>query len=127
MAGLEGCEDVLDEQFVKVIAAEVGVAVAGFHLDDTALGDDDGDIESAAAEVIDEQVFIGGLLGPVGKGGGGGFVKNALNVEAGEFSGGAGGVALALVEESGDGDDGSGETNEMSCSEVSLWQSWRQR
>ena len=109
MVGVEGREDVLDEELVEVVATEVGVAVAGFHLDDAALGDDDRDVEGAAAEVIDEEIFIGGFLCSVGEGGGGRLVEDALDVEAGEFSGGASGEALALVKKGGDGDDGGGE------------------
>ena len=52
--GLEFQDDVLEEQLVEVVAAELGVAVAGEDFDDAFLGLDDGDVEGAAAEIVDE-------------------------------------------------------------------------
>ena len=51
---LEPVADVLEQEIVEVVAAELGVAVTGQHLDDAFLGLDDGDVERAAAQIVDE-------------------------------------------------------------------------
>ena len=44
----------LEQQIVEVVAAELGVAVAGEDFDDAFLGLHDGDVEGAAAQIVDE-------------------------------------------------------------------------
>ena len=63
-----------DEDVVDVVAAEVGVAVGGDDLEDALVELEDGDVEGAAAEVVDgdEAVFL--FVEAVGQGCGGGFV-----------------------------------------------------
>ncbi len=97
------------ERLVEIVAAEVDIPVAGTDLHHALLDADDGDIEGAAAEVINEQGLAGGgigLAGSVGERGGGRLVDNAQHVEAGELAGVLGGETLALVEKRGHGDDG---------------------
>ena len=53
----EAVADVIEQQLVEVVAAELGVAVAGEDLDDALLDLRDRDVEGAAAEVVDEQSF----------------------------------------------------------------------
>ena len=97
--------DVVQEQVVEVVAAELGVAVAGQHLDDAALGLDDGHVERAAAEVVDEEPLGPGLRRVVGQGGGGRLVEDADDLQPGELAGLAGGLPLGVVEVRRDGDD----------------------
>ena len=45
--------DPVDDALVDVVAAEVGVAVGGFHFRDAVAHFEDRDIERAAAEIVD--------------------------------------------------------------------------
>jgi hypothetical protein len=101
-----------EQEVVDVVAAEVGVAAGGDDLEDAVVELEDGDIEGAAAEVVDgdDAVDAVGALGSllveaVGEGGGGGL---AQNFEAGDAAGVLGGLTLRVVEVGGDGDDGLG-------------------
>ena len=96
----------VEEGLVEVVAAQVGIAVAGEHFDHAALDLHDGDVEGAAAQVVDEQAFQALLQRLVGQGGGGGLVDDPHDFQAGQLAGLAGRLALHLVEEGGHGDDG---------------------
>lgn len=88
----------------------MGVAGGGFDFKNAFFDSKKRNIESATAEVEDEDVFfadIGGFfVEAVGDGGGGGLVDDAHDVEAGDDAGVFGGLALGVVEVSRDGDDG---------------------
>ena len=47
----------IEQELIEVVAAKLGVAVAGEDLDDAVLDLGHGDVERAAAQVIDEQAF----------------------------------------------------------------------
>lgn len=97
----------LHQSFVQVVAAEAGVAVGGEDLEDAGVQFENREVEGAAAEVIHGD--FGMLLEAVetvGKGGGGGFVDDALDGEAGQLPCPLRRVALGVVEVGGDGDDG---------------------
>jgi hypothetical protein len=102
--GQEAVADVIQEPLVEVVAAEVGIAVAGEDLDDAALDLGDRDVEGAAAEVVDEQPLPLGRVRVVGQHGGGRLVDDPDDLQPGELARLAGRRALALVEEGGDGD-----------------------
>ena len=106
---LEFLHRMVHEQLVKIVAAQMRVAVAGFDLYDALFHHHHRHVERAAAEVIDEHGFALGDAGAVGQRGGGGFVDDADDFQAREVAGRLGGFALALVEEGGDGDDGFGD------------------
>ena len=91
---------------VDVVAAESRVAVGGEDLENAFVQFEDGDVERAAAEIVDRDFRF--LLEPVeavGQRGGGRFVDDALDVESGEAARFLGGVALRVVEVGRDGDD----------------------
>jgi hypothetical protein len=81
--------------------------LVGLDLERTDLGVDleDGDIERAAAEVEHRHGLFLLLVQPVGQGGCGGFVDDALDVQAGDLTGVLGGLALGVVEVGRHGDD----------------------
>jgi hypothetical protein len=67
---------------------------------------DDGDVERAAAEVVDRDALDSSVTPEaVGERGGGGLVEHAQHLEAGELAGGAHRLALPVVEVGRDGDD----------------------
>ena len=64
-----------------------------------------GDVEGAAAQVVDHDLLVGLLVQTVGQSRGGGLVDDALDVQAGDLAGVLGGLTLAVGEVGGDGDD----------------------
>ncbi len=101
-----------DEEVVDVIAAEVGVAAGGDDLEDALVQLEDGDVEGAAAEVVDgdDAVFAAvELVEAIRERGGGGLVYETKDVEAGDAARVLGGLALRVVEVGGNGDDGLGD------------------
>ena len=105
----EDVDEVVHHALVEVVAAEEGVAVGGADLEGAFGEFEDGDVEGAAAEVVDGDVVLVLAFESVGEGGGGGFVDDAEDFEAGDAAGVLGGVALGVVEVGGDGDDGFGD------------------
>jgi hypothetical protein len=100
----ELADDVVDDALVEVLAAEEGVAVGRQHFElllAVHVGDlDDRDVEGAAAEVVhgDLAVALVLLVEAEGQRRGGGFVDDALDVEARDAAGVLGGLALGVVE-----------------------------
>ena len=111
--GAEVAADVVEgdggEEEVDVVSTEMSIPAGGDDFEDAVVELEDGDVEGAAAEVVDgdDAVFL--LVEAVGEGGGGGLVDEAEDVEAGDSSGIFGGLALRVVEVGGDGDDGLGD------------------
>src|SRR5260370_19808395 len=98
------------EEIVEGIAAEVRVTVGGKTLENVAFrgGDEleDGNVEGAAAEIVDGDFAALLFVQAVGEGRSSWFVDEAENFEAGNFTGVLGGLALGIVEIRGNGDDG---------------------
>ena len=97
--------EIVDEAHVEVFAAEEGVAVGRLHLEDAVADLQDGDVEGAAAEVVDGDRLALVLLKPVGERRRGRLVDDAEHLEAGDLAGVLGGLALGVVEVGGNGDD----------------------
>ena len=97
--------DVVEEQLVEIVAAELGVAVAGQDLDDAVLDLGDRDVERAAAQVVDQQPLHLGGMRVVGQHGGGRLVDDPDDLQSGQLARLAGGLPLAVVEEGGHRDD----------------------
>ena len=55
---------------------------------------EDGDVEGAAAQVVDHDLLVGLLIEAVGEGRGGRLVDDALDLEARDLAGVLGGLAL---------------------------------
>ena len=104
IAGVQGfpslprAGEMVHEGLVDVVPAETGVAVAGFDLDEAFLANDEGDIEGASAEVVDEDVLPFAVLQVVSEGGRSGLVEDADRIEARELRRVLGGTALLFVE-----------------------------
>ena len=103
---LELIHDPGNDRVVPVVAAQVGVAVGSFYFEDAVADFQHGNIEGAAAKVINGDVFIGLLVQAVGQGRSGRFVDDAAHFQAGDFTGGLGRVALGVVEIGGNGNHG---------------------
>ena len=77
------------------------------NLEDTGVKLQNRKIKGSAAKIVDGHLgAVLELVEAVGECGGGGFAEDAEDFETGEFTGAFGGVALCVVEVSGDGDDG---------------------
>src|SRR6266404_1130730 len=97
------------EKIVDVIAAKVRVTVGGKNLENVAFGGgdelEDGNVEGAAAEIVDGDFAALLFVQAVGEGRGSWFVDEAENFEAGNFTGVLGSLALSIIEIRGNGDD----------------------
>ena len=107
---LEGVDQPVHDPVVPVVAAQVGVAAGGLHLEHAVADLEDRHVERAAAEVEHDDGLLRALLvEAVGEGGRGGLVDDAQHLEAGDGARLLGGLALGVVEVGGDGDDGLGD------------------
>ena len=95
----------LDDALVKVVAAQVGIAVGGLDFDDAFADFKNGDVEGAPAEVVDGDGLVLLFVEAIGQRGRSGLVDDALHVKAGDLAGVLGGLTLGVVEVGGNGDD----------------------
>ena len=107
--GLEGVCHPVDDALVEVVAAQMGVAVGGQNFGDAVAHLDDGDIEGAAAQVVDHDLLVIFLIDAVCQRSGSRLVDDTLDVQAGDGAGVLGSLTLAVVEVSRNGDDGLGD------------------
>ena len=98
-------ENPVHDPVVPVVAAQMGVAIGGFDLENAVADFQDRDVEGAAAQVINRDFLVFLLVESVGQRGRGRLVNNAQDLQAGDASGVLGGLALGIVEIGGDGDD----------------------
>ena len=101
--------DMIEQELIEVVAAELGIAVAGEDLHDALLDLCHGDIEGPASQVIDEKSFSVPRMRVVRQDGCRRFVDDANDVQPGKLTRLASGLALAVVEEGGHGDHGPGD------------------
>jgi hypothetical protein len=94
-----------DEQVVDVVAAEMRVAVGGDDFENAVMQLEDGNVEGAAAEVVDRDDAVLFLVEAVGERRGGWFVDQAQDFEAGDAAGVFCGLTLCVVEIRRNGDD----------------------
>ena len=98
-------EEPIHDRVVPVVAAEVGVAVGRLDFEDAVADFEHGNIERAAAQIVDRDFFVLLLVQAVGERGRGRLVDDAQHFEARDAAGVLGGLALAVVEIGRDGDD----------------------
>ena len=84
----------------------MSVTVGGLHFEDTVADFENGDIEGAATQVVNGDLFVGLLVEAVGERRGGRLVDDAEHVETGDLAGVLRGLTLGIVVVSGNGDDG---------------------
>ena len=70
---------------------------------------EDGDVEGAAAQVVDQDLLGRFVVKAVGHSGGGRLIDDAQDVQARDAAGVLGGLTLGVVEVGRDGDDGVGD------------------
>ena len=102
---LEFVGQIVDQPHVEIFAAEEGVAVGRLHLEHAVADFENGNIEGAAAEVIDRDGAGLALVEPIGERGCRRLVDDAQHFEAGDLAGVLGGLALRVVEVGRNGDD----------------------
>ena len=103
---LELVGHVVDQTLIEIVAAEVGVAV-GADDAEHALGHfEDRDVEGAAAEVEDHDLFVLLFVQPIGQRGRRRLVDDPLDFQPGDLAGVFGGLALGVVEVGRHGDYG---------------------
>ena len=95
---LELGQQPVDDPLVEVVAAEVRVAVGRLDLEDALAELQDGDVERAAAQVVDGDLLVALLVQAVGQGGRGRLVDDPLDLEARDPAGVLGRLALRVVE-----------------------------
>ncbi len=105
VAALELGHQPFHDALVEVVAAQTVVARRGQNFNHAVVNVQDGHVKGAAAQVIDHD-FLGLLfVHAVGQGGCGGFVDDALDIQACDFARVLGGLPLGVGEVGGDGDD----------------------
>ena len=95
---LELVQDPIHDPVVPVVAAEVRVAVGRLDLEHAVADLQHGDVEGAAAQVVDRDLLVLLLVQAVGQRGGGGLVDDAQHFQPGNAPGVLGGLALGVVE-----------------------------
>jgi len=108
---LEILDTEFDDAVVEILTTKMGVTSGGLDFEDTVFNGENGNIESAAAHIEDEDVALAGslLVKTVGNGRGGGFVDDTKDVETSDGTGILGGLTLGIVEIGRDRDDGIGD------------------
>ena len=101
---LKGISQPIHDAPIPVIAAQLGVAAGGLHIEDALRHPQHGHIERAAAQVEHQHAFDGAAIEAVGQGRRRGFIEDALHADARQPAGIAGGLTLGIVEVGRHGD-----------------------
>ena len=102
---LELFGDPVHHALVEIVAAQVGVTVGGLDFEHALPDLEDGDVERAAAQVVDGDRLILLLVHPIGQRGSRRLVDDAQYLEPGDLPGVLGGLTLTVVEIRRHGDD----------------------
>ncbi len=96
---------IVDDALVEVVAAQAVVAVGGQHFDDAVADLQDGDVERAAAEVVNHNLLVGFLVEAVGQRSGRRLVDDTQHFQTRDLAGVLGRLTLRVGEVRRDGDD----------------------
>ena len=95
---LELLHQPVDNPLIEVVAAQVRIAVGGFHLHNSIAYFQNRNIEGAAAEIVDRDGFVLLLIKAIGQRGSGRLIDDSHHFQAGNLSRVLGGLALRIVE-----------------------------
>ena len=94
------------KNLIEIIAAKVGIAVAGKHFDHTAFHRHNRHVKCTSAQVIDHDFLIGCMLAKprtVSQCGSGGFIDDPQHFQSGNAPGILRGMTLAFIKKSRNG------------------------
>ena len=94
-------EQQIDQGIVYIVATQMSVAVGGENFENSFLDAQNGDVEGAAAQIVDRHVALGGLVQPIRQRCRRGLIDEADDFESGKAAGIFGRLALAVIEISG--------------------------
>mmetsp|Transcript_15799 Transcript_15799/g.47414 ORF Transcript_15799/g.47414 Transcript_15799/m.47414 type:complete len:315 (-) Transcript_15799:19-963(-) len=95
---VEDLDEVRHHTLVKVLTAQVGVAVRGHDLEDAVVDGQQRDIEGAATQVVNQNVLLGLLVQAVGDGSRRRLVNDPQNIHTRDDTGILRGLTLSIVE-----------------------------
>src|SRR5205085_3411594 len=93
------------DALVEIVTTEMRIAVGGLYFDYTFTDLEDGDVERAAAEIVDGDRFVLLLVETVGERRRGRLVDDAKHVQSGDLAGVLRRLPLRVVEVGRDGDN----------------------
>src|SRR4051794_35791630 len=102
----ETFDEPIDDSLVEVFSSQVGVAGGRENFEKPVLEFEDGDVERAAAEIVDRDALVLLVLESVRQRGGGGLIDDAENIQSRDLAGIARGLALTIVEIRRNSNDG---------------------
>ena len=105
----EFISEIIDDPFVEILTTEEGIAVGRFYLEDTIANFEHGNVERAAAKIIDGNCAGGLFVETIGKRGRGRFVDDPHDFKARYPPGILGRLALRIIEVGRDRNDGLGD------------------
>ena len=85
-------------RIVKIVAAQMGIAVGGQNLDDAVADLNDGNIKGTAAQVVHHDLLLFLIVQAVGQSRSRGLVDNTLYLQARDLARILGGLALGVIE-----------------------------
>ena len=97
--------DVMNQDFVEVVTAEVRVAVCAEHFDQLVAHFEDRHVERATAEVEDTNLFVFLLFEAVSQSGSSRLVDDSRDFETSDLTGVFRRLSLSVIEISGNSDD----------------------
>ena len=94
----------IHDPMIDIVASQVGITVGRLHLHDALAYLQDGDIEGAAAQVVDRDGFVLFLVQAIGKGRSGRLIDDSQDLQSSNFARLFGRLPLAIVEIGRNGD-----------------------
>src|SRR5580704_2851687 len=86
MLGLEFGDEPLDDALIEIVTAKVSVAIGRLDLNDALADFEDGNIESAAAKVVDGDRLVLLFVEAVGQRGRSGLVDDSFHIKPGDLA-----------------------------------------